>query len=646
MSIRIRTLLVIGTILISSLVIFYFVVQNVFMNSFASLEVEDVQRNLDRVVNVIDYDLNALALTVEDWAFWDDTYAYALGDNEEYAEANLYDAVFLSFGINVAVFLDGDLNVLFGRGYDTETQEAVPVPASLWTHIQPDDWLVNGLNVPADDSDPLVTRGIVLLREGPLMVASAPIRYSDGSGPSAGVLIWGKYLNEIAGEHLSTLVGFPLEIYTADAFNAPDDVVMAARQLSPASPRTVQALDDWRIAGYTLVDDIYGSPAAIVRVELPRSIFRSGTATLSYSVVSLLVGGVLLVVGILLLLEKLVLARLARLSSGVDHIADSGSLDERVEVSGNDELTTLGNYINKMLAALQRSQLELQQAKESLEKQVSLRTAQLSASNQDLREEIKQHEKTQAELMLARDQALESLRFKTQILANVSHDARTPLNAISGYVEMLQDEVYGSLNDDQRKALQRILGNTQDLLIFINNLLDSARLEARSIQPEYRTFRVRDMLAAVEGSTQLRAKEKQLDLTFVVEDDVPEQICSDEQRIKQIITNLTVNAIKFTERGQIWVRAFAPDATHLGIAVKDSGKGIEPQMQERIFEAFWQVDGSVTRQNNSGVGLGLAIVSALVALLNGRITLESELGQGSEFTVLLPVVLEQSERIG
>lgn len=644
MSLRRKMLIIIGITLFCLLALLYSASRTIILNGFVSLEENQVQGNLERVQTVINDDLASLSVTGQDWAYWDDTYDYALGEKPDYEEENLYDAIFLGYQMNVAVFMDRDAHILFGHGYDLETSERVALPDSLLQHLEPADPLMVGLHV-SDNIGLSITRGILSLREGPLLFVALPILHSDGTGPSAGVMLWGRYLDNRAIERLSQLVNLPLSIYGIDDPRMPLDVLSVHRQLRTSTPSVVHILDSESVAGYTLLRDIYGDPAAIARIEVPRTIYQSGETTLSYFLISFLVVGIVFIGVILLLLERMVLARLARLSASVNAITDNHRLGERVTVDGSDELAALASHVNQMLVALERSQSDLQTANQSLEKRVSERTAQLLQTNQQLRQEIEQRERTQSELAHARDQALESLRLKTQILANVSHDARTPLNSITGYAEMLLANVYGTLAEQQHNAIKRIMVNAQDLLAFINNLLDSAKLEINAVQPQYRHFELRQLVSSVEDTVALRAGEKGLELSVAVDSQVPEQIYSDEQRIKQVLTNLLINAIKFTDRGSIALHVFRHDETHLGFAVRDTGKGIEADLQERIFEAFWQVDGSPTRRNNSGVGLGLAIVQALVRLLEGEIKVESVVSQGSTFTVILPILSEQREKV-
>src|SRR5690606_13618102 len=188
-----KILVVVGGTLFCLLALLYGASRTIILNGFTSLEVEQVLRNLERVQNVIDDDLASLSMSGQDWAYWDDTYAYALGEAPEYEEANLYDSICFDYHINVAVFTDGDGQVIFGNGYDLETSERMELPASLHPHLELDDPLMVGLHA-EDRESASGTQGILHLQEGPMLFAALPILRSDGTGPAAGVMLWGRFL--------------------------------------------------------------------------------------------------------------------------------------------------------------------------------------------------------------------------------------------------------------------------------------------------------------------------------------------------------------------------------------------------------------------------------------------------------------------
>jgi PAS domain S-box-containing protein len=239
-------------------------------------------------------------------------------------------------------------------------------------------------------------------------------------------------------------------------------------------------------------------------------------------------------------------------------------------------------------------------------------------------------------LSMAHRQAVEASQLKTQLLANVSHELRTPLNAILGYTEMLQEGVYGSLSRPQLEATGEIIGSTGQLLNFVNNLLGQAQIDAGRVIINPTLFAPAGLLADVRAVADGRAQAKGLSLTAEVAADVPPTVSGDPYWIRQIMINLVDNAIKFTEQGRVAIKIFRPEADYWAIQVTDSGPGIPPELQPYIFDPFWQADGTATREHG-GSGLGLSLVKQLTTLMAGQITLTSGVGQGSCFTVEIPL---------
>ncbi|MBE0691185.1 MAG: ATP-binding protein, partial [Anaerolineae bacterium] len=265
------------------------------------------------------------------------------------------------------------------------------------------------------------------------------------------------------------------------------------------------------------------------------------------------------------------------------------------------------------------------------------RTAQLTETNARLEQEVEERKQTQQELAIARDQALEALRLKTQILANISHDARTPLNIISLHTELIQMGTYGPINERQRGKLDDILIGARQLLGFLDNLLGEAQMSQQKMAINTQVFDPAAVMNEVVSAMQPLAARRGLTLELAIEDAAPDQMMGDPDRLKQIVMNLVDNALKFSDRGAIELRVTRPDETHWAIEVRDQGAGMTPEALERIFDAFYQVDGSTTRHVNRGVGLGLSIVKQLVTLMKGEIDVASTPDIGTTFTVRLPL---------
>jgi signal transduction histidine kinase len=233
-------------------------------------------------------------------------------------------------------------------------------------------------------------------------------------------------------------------------------------------------------------------------------------------------------------------------------------------------------------------------------------------------------------------------RHKSQFLANMSHELRTPLNAILGYSELVLDDIYGAVPDKARAALERVQSNGKHLLGLINDVLDLSKIEAGRLTLSLADYSLNEVVASVVASVEAMAADKQLALKL----DVPKGLPAgrgDEQRIRQVLLNLASNAIKFTDTGEVAIRARLADGT-FQVSVSDTGPGIAPEDQAKLFQDFQQADNSSTRKKG-GTGLGLAISKRFVELHGGRIWLESEPGTGSTFSFELPVHVDLQEDV-
>jgi signal transduction histidine kinase len=232
-------------------------------------------------------------------------------------------------------------------------------------------------------------------------------------------------------------------------------------------------------------------------------------------------------------------------------------------------------------------------------------------------------------------------QHKSQFLANMSHELRTPLNAILGYNELILDSIYGEIPAKARTALERVRANGKHLLGLINDVLDLSKIEAGQVDLTLGEYSVKDIVHNVLSAVESLADNKKLVLKVEIPPELP-QARGDEQRLTQVLLNLVGNAIKFTDKGEVAIKASCSDGS-LTVNVHDTGPGISKADQARIFDEFQQADSSVTK-GKGGTGLGLSIAKHIVEMHGGRLWVESELGRGSTFSFMVPVKVENQVR--
>ncbi|WP_207239731.1 response regulator [Pseudomonas sp. GW456-L15] len=311
---------------------------------------------------------------------------------------------------------------------------------------------------------------------------------------------------------------------------------------------------------------------------------------------------------------------LTQIKQAVAQLKD-GNLETRLPPLGSQELDELASGINRMASTLQNAQEELQHS--------------IDQATEDVRQNLETIEIQNIELDLARKEALEASRIKSEFLANMSHEIRTPLNGILGFTHLLQKS---ELTPRQLDYLGTIEKSADSLLGIINEILDFSKIEAGKLVLDSIPFNLRDLLQDTLTILAPAAHAKQLELVSLVYRDTPLSLVGDPLRLKQILTNLVSNAIKFTREGTIVARAMLEeeheDSVQLRISIQDTGIGLSNQDVRALFQAFSQADNSLSRQPG-GTGLGLVISKRLIEQMGGEIGVDSTPGEGSEFWISL-----------
>jgi len=329
-----------------------------------------------------------------------------------------------------------------------------------------------------------------------------------------------------------------------------------------------------------------------------------------------LIAGTGAIVAFYMITQRVILRPIRQLRALANNVAE-GNLDIRSSIKTRDEYEKLAKAFNHMLDTLQDTQQKLRQANRQLDNKI----AELSERNIEL---------------------FKANKLKGEFLANISHEFRTPLNAILGFAEILREKPDMLKKDKAQRYAENIITGGQRLLNMINDLLDMAKTEAGKMKLHIEKTFVPQLCNTMAGSFSALTKKKKIKVKLLIRDDIP-PLMTDAGKVQQILYNFLSNAVKFTPpRGRIEIRATMPDEKTVRITVADTGCGISEPDKKKIFEKFRQADSSITRQS-TGSGLGLAISKELATMLAGNIGMESELNKGSTFWLDIPITLTKNE---
>jgi PAS domain S-box-containing protein len=330
----------------------YTISRMVLLRGFAKLEEDFARQNLERASSAVKNELDTLERTTSEYAAWDQTYAFLHGKNPGYVKSEFPVPTFQQLKVNFVVILDKSGRKVFAKGFSLVTLEEVPVPADLDRHLGPGSPL---LNLPNETSKVM---GILVLDSGPVFVDSHPVLTSDSQGPIAGTLLMGRWLDADEVLRLSEMTHMPVEVQRLDIGTLRPDFQAAASGFSNDAPILTRTYDTGTLAAYEQLKDVYGKPALILRILLPRRIYQQGQASLLQFLLLLLAAGLAFGAMTLYLLERTVLSRVANLTESITEIGASGDLSARLTATGKDEIGYLGESINGMLEDLERTQIQ------------------------------------------------------------------------------------------------------------------------------------------------------------------------------------------------------------------------------------------------------------------------------------------------
>ncbi|MGL5062056.1 MAG: CHASE4 domain-containing protein [Microcoleus sp.] len=352
MKLRRKTLSIVGATIAGLTGVLYATSSSILLGSLVQAEEQEATQVIKGVLNVFGQTADDFNSRFADWSAWDDTYAFIQNRNREFIASNLVPEGLANLRVNIALFVNTSGQIVYGTGLDSEKLKLTPVPEALKQRISLDDPLLQHPNPKSS------LAGILLLPSGPVLIASRPIVTTRNTGPIRGTLIFGRNLDAAGIAKISKITRLPLIVRSINDPKLPPDFQQVRAKLSAKKPILVRPVSEDSIAGYTVIYDIYDRPALLLRVDIPREIYRQGQTSLLYLLVSVLLAGLGFIGCTLLLLERVVLSRLSSLAKGVNRVSASKDLSVRLPVKGKDELALLAYAINGMLGAIAQAESE------------------------------------------------------------------------------------------------------------------------------------------------------------------------------------------------------------------------------------------------------------------------------------------------
>jgi signal transduction histidine kinase len=504
-------------------------------NSFQQLEQKETTETVEQVQSQVRSQFSALDGKLNDWSEWDDAYQFVQDNNSAFSQDNLVPSAFIGLGVNFILFFNSSGVYVDGAGFDLVNMSDIRVPQSLITLIATDPQIWNFQNI--TDS----VTGVVLIPQGPVIIASQPILTSLGQGPAHGALIFARYFGNLYVQSLSTTLRLSM---TVMPFSAQEKSTLES-YTSTVPSIYVHPLNATEIAGYYVIDDINGQPAVVLTATMDRDTYNQGLATENYVDLSVGAASVAFSIVMLLLMERVVLSRLQRLDADMIRISAQPDSSAKLPVSGDDEIASLSTSINKMLGDID-------------EKTVQLRKSE---------------------------------RFSTigELAAMVAHDLRNPLQGIANATFYLKRNP--TLDDKEKEMLTLIQEDVRYSNRIVSDLLDyskNIRLDLMETNPQ---LLMRDTLSMVAVPYNVHIQD---------ETEAKPTLKLDVDKIKRVFINIIDNAIDgMPGGGSLLIQARETDRG-VDFVFADSGGGMPKEVLDKIFTPLF-----TTKAKGMGFGLSI-----------------------------------------
>ncbi len=593
-SLSIRLQVFINIILIFVIIVSATILLSRFLilQNLETAEHDVITLRMEAVKALMEKDICGIDSTTLDWASWDDTYEFVEDGNQDYIEDNILTNPFTYLDLNLMVFLDVNGNIVYDAAYSPE-EESISNPApSLGVFLEDNIEVITGKQQGKC--------ALILPPDGqPLAIASRPILPSDEQLPSRGTLVFGRYITESTIEPLNMYPDSFISMYAAGDENAAGDVLSLLSEYETRKESIdVKIINRDRVAGYIIFEDIFGEPSLLVRMEFPRDIYEQGRTGINYLILGIGSLGLLILLIVIPLTDIAGLSRLRKLSAKVDEIGKTGKISERVESTRNDEITSLSQNINNMLNTLQN----LYEKEAELSRQVE-----------------------------------NELNRRVSFMRALVHELRTPLTPVLTTSEMLLERVTG---EPDRSMVENVYRGAVRLNKRITELLDFTRSEVGGLEVHLSRMNPLPLIREAVHELEPEALQRKKSIRLEAPEELPD-VFGDEDRIKQVLTNLVDNAIKYSVRGDTINVRVTTDSNSVIVEVEDHGPGIEEDDQKKMFTPYFRIQKEMS--HTGGLGLGLQLSKNIVELHHGKIWLKSRPGEGSVFGFSIPRDEAESE---
>jgi C4-dicarboxylate-specific signal transduction histidine kinase len=690
---KISLALVVTIIVVVGLTIGY---MELFTHSLQRSEEQNTSQMVERTISAFDDYLRRLDALNRDWAAWDDTYNFVKSpsENEDYLEVNFIDATFANAELNFILIIDNSGRLVHGEAFDLNIEKEVPIPESLQEHI-PDEALLHHEGV--EDS----VIGIILLPEGPLLVSSRPVVTSEGEGPIEGTIIMAQFMDSSVVGALSNTIHSPLVLVTVNDTNMPSDLEVARSSLTIEVPVLVRAISSESMAGYFLLKDIYGSPAIIFRLTMPRTLYAQSVATMRYFLLAIM-GFSLLCAGLFTQsLRRLVVSRIARVGEFMGNLGTTGDLSKRLTIQGKDEITKLAKDINSTIEALEKAESNTKAQKGLIDRILATTPSavlvigdddKIKLANRAFYDAFKKKEaevetKPISEIIPTEELSQAIPKARSGNMSNVTHEFRHRVNGqermfVANILQMGKDEVLLVLSDvtEERAKQDRLyltdrlasigemaagiaheLNNPLTGVIGMSQLLldaempDSAKEDLKSI------FNEAQRAAAVVKHLLIFARKHTGEREAVQINTVIEDVLS-LRAYEHKVNNIRVTTRFDNHLPEIIADPFQIQQVFINIVLNAEQAMMTAHKEGTLNITTERVGGNIkvsfsddgpgispenmrklflpfftTKELGQGTGLGLSISYGIVTNHGGRIYAQSELGKGATFVVELPV---------